>query len=113
MRFFEAIYNNIHHIPLFICYAFNAVSVSADTSFTLIWLGVNSHFALILSILVIAGWFLLFLSSHNDTRQEAPQGQKLSKADLKTFLQQAIDINYIHQSAPERRQEDFNPTFFK
>lgn len=98
MRFFKVLY---YHIPFFICYAFNAVSMSADASFALIWLGVNSHFAFIMSMLVITGWFLLFLSSHNDTREEAPK-------DLQTFARKVIDIDYLKQ-----HQDSINPNDLK
>ena len=112
MRFFEAIYNNIHHIPLLICYVFNAISVSADTSFTLMWLGINSHFAMMMSLVVITGWFLLFLSSHNDTRQEDPHGQTMNETGLRTFIRNAIDIRYLHQSAPNKHQDCFHTKHF-
>ena len=98
-------------LPLF--YVFNAVSVSSDIFLSLAWFGVTTKIAFILSSLVILGWVLLYLSSHNEKKRENLDENKIELEPIKQFIINQLDVQYLYASRPGKQVNEIHEDHFK
>ena len=98
-------------LPLF--YVFNAVSVSSDIFMSLAWFGVTTKIAFILSSLVVLGWVLLYLSSHNEKKRENLDENKIELEPIKQFIINQLDVQYLYASRPGKQVNEIHEDHFK